>query len=102
FILFILDRPRRRKAAAGQCRPSCTTSHNQCVTTQTIKMPNAVPAITATDPSKECRKGPGVGCDGARSEGASIHRPQSSSASRFTAALSGFLTLIQYGDRPRR
>jgi hypothetical protein len=30
------------------------------------------------------------------------YRPQSSSASRFTAGAFGFLTLIQFGDRPRR
>jgi hypothetical protein len=38
------------------------------VTTQTIKIPNAVPTITATDPSKECRKGSGTGCGGWRFE----------------------------------
>jgi hypothetical protein len=30
------------------------------------------------------------------------HRPQSSSASRFTAGASGFLNLSQSGDRPDR
>src|SRR5262249_6841569 len=60
-------------------------SHNQCVTTQTIKRPSAVPPITTIEPSRLCRKGKGLGCDGLRSEGASIQRPQSSSASRSTA-----------------
>jgi len=83
----MIDGSVRREAAGRQCRPSCTISHNQCVTTETTKRPSAVPPITTTEPSRLCRKRKGLGCDGSRFGGSSIQRPQSSSASRLTAAI---------------
>jgi len=66
------DWPGRREAALRQCRPACMTSHNHCVTAQRITAPIAQAPITKTEPSNECRSGPGTGVLGSRSEGASI------------------------------
>src|SRR5262249_54150899 len=53
----IRDGPGRREAAFGQCRPSCTTSHNQLVTAQRTTAASAATAITTADQNRLSRSG---------------------------------------------